>query len=69
MPDEFEPHRGDEVDAFIKRERDKYAADLREEDHPREWYALDGLLDDYRLHADVGVPLHVPESEIGPHDA
>jgi hypothetical protein len=42
--------RGDEVAAWLKRQRDS---------HPRNdvWHALDWVLDDYRLHADTGTPL------------
>lgn len=59
MP-EFEPRRGDEVEAFIKRHRDDWRATSGHD-------VLDDLLDAYRLHADTGTPLSVPESEIGPH--
>lgn len=43
--------RGDEIEAWIKRTRDVYA---RADEC---WHAIDGLLDDYRLHADTGTPL------------
>lgn len=56
----FEPHRGDEVEAWIKRERDRYGEVL-----DLEWHALDDLLDNYREHADTGTPLHVDVQ--GPH--
>lgn len=54
------PRRGDKVERYIKRWRDKLP------DHSARWYAVDDLLDDYRLHADTGTPLKydVPE----PHD-
>lgn len=53
------PHRaqrGDDVEAWLKRWRDEFL-------HPADefnravWGALDDLLDDYRLHADTGMPL------------
>ena len=49
------PTRGDEVEAWLKRQRDEYtvpgclAAGA--------YRALDLALDDYRLHADTGTPL------------
>jgi hypothetical protein len=45
------PDRDSDVAAWIKRVRDEYP--------PRtpHWLTLDDLLDDYRLHADVGTPL------------
>ncbi len=45
------PHRGDQVEAWIKTFRDEWPQ------HHREWHGLDKLLDDYRLHADTGTPL------------
>jgi hypothetical protein len=49
-----EPRRGSDVEAWIKRRRDEHdSPDLR-----ARWFVLDDLLDDYRLHADCGVPLH-----------
>ncbi len=49
------PERGDTVAEWIKRQRDEYPARLSDE-----WYTLDRLLDDYRLHADCGTPLTEP---------
>lgn len=52
------PHRDDEVAAWLKRMRDRdWCQDA--------WYAIDMLLDDYRLHADTGTPLS--EEVVGPH--
>jgi DNA polymerase-3 subunit epsilon len=48
------PHRGDAVEAWLKSHRDQqhdqYGATPI-------WWALDNLLDRYRLHADTGTPL------------
>lgn len=60
------PRRGDEVERWIKRARDSCFSAIGAGPG---WYALDDLLDDYRLHADVGAALSVPAEEIGPHDA
>ncbi len=48
------PARGDAVEAWLKGQRDALA-----DGYGRlpAWYALDDLLDDYRLHADTGTPL------------
>lgn len=53
-----QPYRGDDVEVWIRRERDKYK-DFRYYDicANASYFALDNLLDDYRLHADTGVPL------------
>jgi len=50
---DHEPERGSEVEAFIRRERERYTA-LDEGGNPDEWHALDALLDRYRLLADNG---------------
>lgn len=42
------PRRGSDVEAWLKAERDKY------QERTEAWYALDELLDDYRLRADTG---------------
>lgn len=55
---EHKPERGSDVEAWIKRERDA----LRHS-WPDGWIVLDGLLDHYRLHADLGAPLHLEVSE------
>lgn len=56
---EHQACRGDDVEAFIKRQRDEY------EPTSPEWHALDGLLDDYRQCADTGMPLN-RAAEAGP---
>ncbi|MEO3860955.1 hypothetical protein [Acrocarpospora sp. B8E8] len=48
------PQRGDHVEAWLKRQRDRWT------EHTRQWTALDNALDDYRLHADCGTPLDQP---------
>lgn len=57
------PHRGSDVEAWIKRERDAHGSPADDA-----WRVLDYLLDDYREHADTGVPLgeevHEPEGTI-----
>lgn len=57
-----EPHRGSDVEAWIKRTRDEYGSSTDDA-----WRVLDDLLNDYRLHADTGTAL-VNEVE-GPHGA
>lgn len=52
------PRRGDAVEAWIKRTRDEWA-------NGDAYRALDGLLDDYRDHADTGTSLDQPIE--GPH--
>lgn len=57
------PARGDDVEAWLRIERDRY------EDHYGRmpaWYAIDRVLDTYRLHADTGTPLteHVCEGRV-----
>lgn len=51
------PRRGDEFEAWIKRQRDEFSVGS----YP--WNALDELLDSYRLHADTGTPLDGVVSE------
>lgn len=51
------PDRTDDVAQWIRKTRDGY------QEKTAEWYALDFLLDDYRLHADVGKPLSVEVHE------
>jgi hypothetical protein len=46
----------DDVTAWIKRHRDRWAAPTGEA-HPNHWHALDALLDDYRAHRATGTPL------------
>lgn len=58
------PRRDDPVAAWIKRARDTYVH--RPDGTAQEgWHALDHLLDDYREHADTGVPL--ADEVQGPH--
>lgn len=45
------PRRGDHVEAWLKQQRDACFG------HASTYNAVDGLLDDYRLHADTGTPL------------
>lgn len=51
------PRRGDTVEAWIKRQRDSYHRKERYGEADV-WYALDHLLDNYRLHADTGTNLN-----------
>jgi len=65
MPHPHAPCRGSDVEAWLKRKRDEH--DGPDSGHIDEaWYALDDLLDDYRLHADTGVPLG--DEVMGPTD-
>jgi hypothetical protein len=58
-----QPARGDHVETWLKGQRDAL-----EDGYGRlpAWYALDDLLDDYRLHADTGTPLG-QHACAGPH--
>jgi hypothetical protein len=56
-----QPRRGDTVEAFLKRHRDRY------EPGDPGYFTLDVLLDDYRLHSDTGADLTVEEDTLGPH--
>lgn len=49
-----QPRRGDHVEAWLKAQRDRL-----EDGYGRmpAWYAVDDVLDAYRLHADTGTPL------------
>lgn len=49
-----QPMRGSDVEAWIKRYRDRFAGGPSA-DHL--YHLVDNLLDDYRLHADTGTPL------------
>lgn len=67
---EHTPMRGSDVAEWIKKRRDGYL--LSDGSRPllptmqgAAYLALDGLLDDYRDHADVGIPLRDPVE--GPH--
>lgn len=46
------PRRGDQVETWLKAQRDEYEVESSEQ-----WKALNELLDTYRLHADTGTPL------------
>lgn len=47
------PRRGDEVDQYLKRQRDIYP------ETSNEWDALNAVVDDYRLRSDQGLNLTV----------
>lgn len=51
------PRRGDDVEKWLKAKRDTYAHRRFEPSQAMIYDALDGLLDDYRLHCDTGTPL------------
>jgi hypothetical protein len=53
-PEQHRPQRGSDVEAWLKAKRDVYND---ESGASGAWWALDDLLDDYRLHADTGQPL------------
>jgi hypothetical protein len=57
---EIRPQRGDQFEAWLKTQRDLCVG------HATSWGAVDGLLDQYRLHADTGTPLaeHVCEGKV-----
>jgi hypothetical protein len=59
---EHDPRRGSDVEAWVKQQRDLHPKDS---DWSHGWYVLDDLLNDYRDHADCGVPLG--EKVSGPH--
>lgn len=50
------PERGSDIDAWLKRHRDQYVNHSTGE-KTGVWHAIDGILDDYRDHADTGTPL------------
>ena len=60
------PHRGSDVEAWLKRKRDEYALTDGTPGDYEAWTAMNDALDDYRMHADTGTPLDVPTEEIGP---
>lgn len=61
------PHRGSDVEAFIKAARDRIKDETPLGENMMGWAQLDNLLDDYRLHADTGVMLDqkVTEADVG----
>lgn len=46
------PRRGDQFEAWLKAQRDACLG------HAGPWGTMDGVLDQYRLHADTGTPLN-----------
>ncbi|MET9056174.1 hypothetical protein ABZW50_34110, partial [Streptomyces bacillaris] len=48
------PRRGDAVDQWLRTYRERYD---RNGESSEFWHEFDGLLDLYRLHADMGIPL------------
>lgn len=50
------PKRGDDIEAWIKQWRDRYDPNGSDR-HIDAWIAADDMLDDYRLHADTGMPI------------
>lgn len=57
---ETQARRGDAFEAWLKQQRDACFG------HASSWATVDGLLDQYRLHADTGTPLgeHVCEAKV-----
>lgn len=60
-PVEHHARRGSNVEAWLERIRDEYA---EAQSYPPTmgnmyWHVVDGILDDYRNHADTGTPLDV----------
>lgn len=53
------PRRGDAVETWLKAQRDACFG------HATTYNAIDGLLDEYRLHADTGTPLDEHACENG----
>lgn len=50
------PKRGDDIEVWIKQWRDRYAPRRNDLDTAA-WILADDMLDDYRLHADTGMPI------------
>ncbi|WP_439947220.1 hypothetical protein [Streptomyces sp. BBFR109] len=59
-PVAHQSRRGDQFEAWLKAQRDACFG------HASSWAAVDGLLDQYRLHADTGTPLgeHVCDGQV-----
>lgn len=57
------PRRGDTFDHWLRDQRDRFEDNYG---HAPAWYAVDAVLDAYRLHADTGTPLteHVCEGRM-----
>ncbi|MFD0405553.1 hypothetical protein [Kitasatospora sp. NPDC127116] len=56
------PRRGDQFEQWLKAQRDACIG------HATTYNAIDGLLDQYRLHADTGTPLDQHTCENGTPD-
>jgi hypothetical protein len=63
------PRRDDAVAVWLKRKRDTFERETGVDTKVTMaiYLMLDGLLDDYRLHADIGAPLSTPTDELEPH--
>ncbi|MFD8488678.1 hypothetical protein [Streptomyces sp. NPDC059712] len=61
---QHQPRRGDQFEAWLKTQRDSFG--WHGANDRRLYDTLDGILDRYRLHADMGVPLdgHVCEARV-----
>lgn len=55
----YRPQRGDAVEAWLKARRDQHR------EQTDDWFFLDELLNDYRLHADTRTPLDQHACEDG----
>jgi hypothetical protein len=51
------PERGDDVSRWLKVWRQQFSYDSNA------WHAVNAVLNDYRLHADTGKPLHMHVTE------
>lgn len=61
MSPSHQPHRGSDVETFIRNFRDQHGPSFDGNDlHSESWYSLDNLLDEYRLRADIGITLTDP---------
>jgi hypothetical protein len=60
------PRRGDQFEAWLKTQRDRYDRTDQREESSEFWHEFDAALDLYRLHADTGTPLseHVCEGRV-----
>lgn len=57
------PTRGDEVEAWIKRARDRHSRAWQHNLSFHSWNTLDFLLDEYRLRADMGMGMGPMEDD------
>ena len=62
MEPTHECSRNSDVAAWIKRHRDSYNREASQSG-AEAWQAVDDLLNDYRTHADYGLPLHQEVNE------